>query len=182
MGLSSTFRSCVSWQWDKTPCIAVVPNCRWTYSLYLQGRRINQHCGAYLLALLFSDPELGGSYVDKLLQDYTVFCLRRWHWSRPSGRDSRRSHIVSRRQTNLYSHSCALEDTITILAGAERMMRGRRRHVNRKWPRWFTPNCVSNPSSVLPLGHAMIPETDPLRADVCRLLGKYEVLCFLWHL
>jgi hypothetical protein len=46
---------------------------------------------------------------------------------------------------------------MTILAGAELMMRGRRRHVNRKCPRWFTPNCVSNPSSVLLWGHAMIP-------------------------
>ena len=48
---------------------------------------------------------------------------------------------------------------MTILAGAERIIRGRRRQVNRKWPRWFTPNWVSNPSSVLPWGHAIIPET-----------------------
>jgi hypothetical protein len=32
-----------------------------------------------------------------------------------------------------------------ILAGAERMMRGKRRHVKRKWPRWFTPMCISKP-------------------------------------
>lgn len=69
--------------------------------------------------------------------------------------NSRQNSLLSA----LYIPTCALEDTVTILAGAERIIRGRRRQVNRKWPRWFTPNWVSNPSSVLPWGHAIIPET-----------------------
>jgi hypothetical protein len=32
------------------------------------------------------------------------------------------------------------------------MMRGKRRHVKRKWPRWLTPMCISKPSSVMDCG------------------------------
>ena len=35
--------------------------------------------------------------------------------------------------------------------------RGRRRFTSRKCPRWFVPNCVSNPSAVRPSGVAMTP-------------------------
>jgi hypothetical protein len=42
--------------------------------------------------------------------------------------------------------------TTTILAGAERMMRGRSKLVRRKCPKWLTPRCISKPSLVSPLG------------------------------
>ena len=29
--------------------------------------------------------------------------------------------------------------------------------VNRKWPKWFVPICISNPSSVFHSGHVIIP-------------------------
>ena len=29
--------------------------------------------------------------------------------------------------------------------------------VSKKWPRWFVPNCISNPSSVFHSGHIMMP-------------------------
>jgi hypothetical protein len=32
------------------------------------------------------------------------------------------------------------------------MMRGKRRQVKRKWPRWLTPMCISKPSSVADCG------------------------------
>ena len=80
--------------------------------------------------------------------------------------------------SNLYSRSCAMEDTVTILAGAERIIRGRRRQVNRKWPRWFTPNWVSKPSSVFLWGQARIPETfaphDSILDNLCHFrLGTH---------
>jgi hypothetical protein len=73
--------------------------------------------------------------------------------------------------SSLYLLSCSFEDTVTILAGAERIIRGRRRQVNRKWPRWFTPNWVSNPSSVLVWGHAIIPEIIALHVN------RLDVFC-----
>jgi hypothetical protein len=69
--------------------------------------------------------------------------------------NSRQNSLLS----NLYSPSCALDNTVTILAGAERIIRGSRRQVNRKWPRWFTPNWVYNPSTVLLWGNPKIPGT-----------------------
>lgn len=50
-----------------------------------------------------------------------------------------------------------MDDTVTIRAGAELRILGNRSDVNRKCPKWFTPNCVSKPSWVLPLGHAITP-------------------------
>jgi hypothetical protein len=41
--------------------------------------------------------------------------------------------------------------------GAELTRRGKRRAVNRKWPRWLVPNCISKPSAVRASGHAMTP-------------------------
>lgn len=55
------------------------------------------------------------------------------------------------------SRVCALEETVTILAGLLLMIRGRRSKVKRKWAKWLVPNCVSNPSSVSPLGHIITP-------------------------
>ena len=45
-----------------------------------------------------------------------------------------------------------------ILAGAEARSLGSSRQVNKKCAKWLTPICVSSPSSVSCLGHAMIPE------------------------
>ena len=40
------------------------------------------------------------------------------------------------------------EETVTILDGAEDLSKSRSRLVNRKCPKWLTPNDNSNPSSV----------------------------------
>ena len=52
---------------------------------------------------------------------------------------------------------CAREDTLMILAGAELLILSRSKFVSRKWPRWFTPNCISKPSCVFQWGHIIIP-------------------------
>ena len=51
----------------------------------------------------------------------------------------------------------AMEETLTILAGAEALRWSRRSIVNRKWPKWFVPNCISKPSLVSQRGHIITP-------------------------
>lgn len=41
--------------------------------------------------------------------------------------------------------------------GADFFRRSNRQFVSRKWLRWFTPNCISNPSVVFHCGQLMIP-------------------------
>lgn len=52
---------------------------------------------------------------------------------------------------------CASDETFIILAGADALIRSSNSVVNKKWPRWFTPNCISNPSAVLDLGQPARP-------------------------
>ena len=47
--------------------------------------------------------------------------------------------------------------TISSIQRAPTFNRGRSRFVSAKCPRWFTPNCVSNPSFVRLSGQAMMP-------------------------
>lgn len=53
--------------------------------------------------------------------------------------------------------SCAREETLTILAGLLSMILGNSNNVKRNGPRWLVPNCVSNPSTVLPWGVIITP-------------------------
>lgn len=52
---------------------------------------------------------------------------------------------------------CAKDDTFIILAGAEDIILSSNNVVSKKWPKWFTPNCISNPSSVFDFGQPAIP-------------------------
>ncbi|OAR25684.1 hypothetical protein A8W25_08990 [Streptomyces sp. ERV7] len=58
-----------------------------------------------------------------------------------------------------------LETDTTRAAGAARS-RDRSRPVSAKWPRWFTPNCRSKPSVVLPYGSAITPALLTRRSSV----------------
>ena len=55
-------------------------------------------------------------------------------------------------------YSCADDDTVTIRLGADFFRRSSSKLVNRKCPKWFTPNCISYPSSVFQYGHTIIPK------------------------
>ena len=56
-------------------------------------------------------------------------------------------------------HSCATDDTFTMrFRPGVRKTVGMRRDVSAKWPWWFTPICISRPSSVVSrFGNAMTP-------------------------
>ena len=73
-------------------------------------------------------------------------------------------------------------------AGALCRILGSKSEVNRKWPKWFTPKCVSNPSSVFDFGQAMTPEKTiiglnfkPIWAVFSRITSKLliEGLCIM---
>lgn len=48
-------------------------------------------------------------------------------------------------------------ETMTMRLGVDFFRRSNRQFVRRKWPRWFTPNCISNPSAVFHCGQLMTP-------------------------
>ena len=51
--------------------------------------------------------------------------------------------------------------------------------VSKKWPRWFVPNCISNPSSVFHSGHIMMPVMVRKKSNILPLiLGMHgELQC-----
>jgi len=49
------------------------------------------------------------------------------------------------------------EESATMRLGAPATTSGTRRFTKTKCPRWFVPNCVSNPSAVVPGGQAITP-------------------------
>lgn len=57
----------------------------------------------------------------------------------------------------------AMLETVTTRLGADFFKRSSRQFVSRKWPRWFTPNCISNPSSVFHFGQLIIPPSQNIR-------------------
>lgn len=58
---------------------------------------------------------------------------------------------------------CANDDTLMMRAGAEFRILGNRSEVNKKCPKWLTPNWVSKPSWVFPLGQAITPAINSIR-------------------
>jgi hypothetical protein len=69
--------------------------------------------------------------------------------------------------------------TVTILAGAEQMMRGKRRQVKRKWPRWLTPMCISKPSSVVDCGQNTAPGSKTINGIMLSHIVRSVVLSTL---
>lgn len=55
--------------------------------------------------------------------------------------------------------SWAKLETLTTRLGDDFFRRSNRQFVKRKWPRWFTPNCISNPSSVCHFGQPITPKS-----------------------
>jgi hypothetical protein len=62
------------------------------------------------------------------------------------------------------------------------MMRGKRRQVKRKWPRWLTPMCISKPSSVVDCGLNATPGNETVDVDSFkeRLAYCFAILIEAW--
>lgn len=71
------------------------------------------------------------------------------------------------------SPSWATEERLIILAGADCLMVSNKSKVQRKWPRWLTPSCISNPSSVCHLGHTITPDWFEVRVELIRFKIVY---------
>lgn len=52
---------------------------------------------------------------------------------------------------------CARLDKTIMRAGADAFRMSNSKLVNKKWPKWLTPNCISKPSLVIALGIAITP-------------------------
>lgn len=65
--------------------------------------------------------------------------------------------------------TCAILDTFTTRLGAELLRIPKRRLLSKKWPRWLTASCVSNPSSVIHLGHIITPVTKSITLQICKV-------------
>lgn len=77
---------------------------------------------------------------------------------------------------SIYYLACPFSDAASLMSGKSIC-------VNRKWPKWFVPICMSNPSSVFHCGHWQMPCKIYLRLsiDCLRGLQLLKYLHYLWE-